>query len=99
MIPATVQIGKTKYKTALWHKDGSYIVPIKASVRKAEKLEKGDTVTVRLQVRRTMREHVISTSVLVSVREAGNLNPSLGRITALFCSPYLCFSALHRVLK
>lgn len=50
MIPATIQIGKTKYKTALWPKDGSYIVPIKASVRKAEKLEKGDTVTVRLEV-------------------------------------------------
>ena len=50
MIPATVQIGKTKYKTALCPKDGSYIVPIKASVRKAEKLDRGDIVTVRLEV-------------------------------------------------
>ncbi len=50
MIPVTVRIGKTAYKTSLWPKDGSYIVPIKASVRKAERLEEGDTVTVRLEV-------------------------------------------------
>ena len=51
MIPAIVRIGKTEYKTSLWPKDGSYIVPIKASVRKAEKLEEGDEVTVHLRVR------------------------------------------------
>jgi hypothetical protein len=50
MIPATVHIGKTTWKTALWPKDDRYIVPIKASVRKAEKLVEGDTVTVRLEV-------------------------------------------------
>lgn len=50
MIPATVRIGKTKYKTALWPKDGAYIVPIKASVRNAEKLNKGDAVTVHLEI-------------------------------------------------
>jgi hypothetical protein len=51
MIPATVRIGKTSYKTSLWPKDGGYIVPIKASVRAAEHLEEGDAVTVRLEVR------------------------------------------------
>lgn len=51
MIPATVRIGKTEWTTSLFHKDGSYIVPIKASVRKAENLEKGDKVTLRLEVR------------------------------------------------
>ena len=51
MIPVDVQIGKTKWYTALWPKDGSYIVPIKSSVRKAEKLEQGDEVIVRLAVR------------------------------------------------
>jgi len=51
MIPATVRIGKTEWKTSLFPKDGLYIVPIKASVRNAEKLEEGDEVTVRLQVR------------------------------------------------
>ena len=51
MIPVHVRIGKTEWETALWPKDGRYIVPIKASVRKAEKLEVDDKVTVQLEVR------------------------------------------------
>jgi hypothetical protein len=51
MIPATVRIGKTEWTTALFPKDGRYIVPIKDRVRKAEKLEEGDEVAVRLEVR------------------------------------------------
>ena len=51
MIPVHVRIGKTEWQTSLWPKDGRYIVPIKASVRKAENLEAGDTVTLRLEVR------------------------------------------------
>jgi len=50
VIPVTVRIGKTVWKTSLFPKDGRYLVPIKASVRKAEKLDKGDKVTVRLEV-------------------------------------------------
>ena len=50
MIPATVRIGKTEWKTSLFPKDGRYIVPLKVSVRSAESLEEGDKVTVRLTV-------------------------------------------------
>lgn len=50
MIPATVRIGKTVWKTALWPKEDRYIVPIKAGVRKAEKLAEGDEVTVYLDI-------------------------------------------------
>ena len=50
MIPVKVRIGKIEWETALWPKDGRYIVPIKANVRRAEQLEEGDTVTVRLDV-------------------------------------------------
>lgn len=50
MIPVTVQIGGTRWKTSLFPKDGRYIVPVKACVRKAEALEIGDMVTVRLAV-------------------------------------------------
>lgn len=50
MIPVRVRIGDTEWETALWPKDGRYIVPIKTSVRTAEKLEVGDEVTVRLEV-------------------------------------------------
>jgi hypothetical protein len=51
MIPVTVRIGNTEWKTSLFPKDGRYIVPIKASARMREKLEEGDEVTVRLEVR------------------------------------------------
>jgi hypothetical protein len=51
MIPVEVRIGGTAYKTALWPKDGRYIVPVKAIVRAAEGLEEGDRVQVRLTVR------------------------------------------------
>ena len=51
MIPADVRIGKTEWQTAMFPKDGRYIVPIKASVRKAENLEQGDKVIVQLEVR------------------------------------------------
>jgi hypothetical protein len=51
VIPVHVRIGKTGWQTSLFPKDGRYIVPIKASVRKAENLEEGDKVTVRLEVR------------------------------------------------
>ena len=51
VIPAHVRIGKTEWQTSLFPKEDRYLVPIKTSVRKAEKLEKGDEVTVRLEVR------------------------------------------------
>jgi hypothetical protein len=51
MIPVTVRIGKTEWQTSLFPKDGRYIVPLKDSVRKAERLKEGDPVTVRLEVR------------------------------------------------
>jgi hypothetical protein len=50
VIPVTVRIGKTEWKTSLFPKDGSYIVPIRANVRKAEKLKEGDEVTLHLEV-------------------------------------------------
>ena len=51
MIPVEVQLGASAWATSLFPKDGRYIVPIKASVRKAEQLAEGDSVTLRLQVR------------------------------------------------
>jgi len=51
VIPVLVRIGDIEWTTSLFPKDGRYLVPIKASVRKAEYLEEGDEVTVRLEVR------------------------------------------------
>jgi hypothetical protein len=50
MIPVKVSIGKTEWKTSLFPKQGSYVVPLKDSVRKAEALEEGHEVTVHLEV-------------------------------------------------
>jgi hypothetical protein len=51
VIPVDVRIGKTKFQTSLFPKHGLYLVPIKASVRKAENLAVGETVRVYLEVR------------------------------------------------
>ena len=50
MIPVRVSIGDTSWETALWPKDGLYVVPLKDWVRKAEDLELGDPVIVHLTV-------------------------------------------------
>ena len=50
MIPVDATIGRTRWTTSLWPKDGQYVVPVKAWVRKAEQLELGDVVAVRLAV-------------------------------------------------
>lgn len=49
-IPVQVRIGGSEWRTSLFPKDDLYLVPIKASVRKAERLEEGDTVTIRLEM-------------------------------------------------
>jgi hypothetical protein len=48
VIPVAVRIGATAWTTSLFPKDGGYIVPVKADVRRAEGLQLGDAVTVRL---------------------------------------------------
>jgi hypothetical protein len=50
VIPVTVRIGQTEWKTSLFPKDGRYIVPIRANVRETENLGVGDEVTVWLKV-------------------------------------------------
>jgi hypothetical protein len=48
VIPVTARIGDTSWQTSLFPKDGRYLLPVKARVRTAEKVELGDVVTVRL---------------------------------------------------
>lgn len=50
VIPVHARIGRTGFQTSLFPKDNRYLVPIKASVRKAEHLEKGDKVSIRLEI-------------------------------------------------
>ena len=50
VIPVVAKIGRTRWKTSLFPKDGGYLVPVKASVRKAEGLDVGVTARVVLTV-------------------------------------------------
>ena len=50
VIPVRVRSGRSVWTTSLFPKDGRYLVPIKASVRKAEKLAEGDTMHLWLEV-------------------------------------------------
>lgn len=50
MIPVTARIGATGWTTSLFPKDGRYLVPVRASVRRAEGLGVGDLVRVHLTV-------------------------------------------------
>jgi hypothetical protein len=50
MIPVAVTIGGTTLATALWPKDGSYVVPLKDALRRPEGVGLGDVVTVRLRI-------------------------------------------------
>ena len=52
VIPATIRIGVTEWRTSLFPKDGGYLVPIKDVVRHAEGLSEGDRPTLRLIVGR-----------------------------------------------
>lgn len=51
VIPVTVRIGKTVWTTSLFPKDGLYLVPLKDRIRRAEKIEVGDVVSLRLEIK------------------------------------------------
>ena len=47
-IPADVTIGSTTFYTALIPREGSYLVPLKAAIRKSEGIEPESKLTVKL---------------------------------------------------
>jgi hypothetical protein len=53
VIPARVVVGDTEWTTSLFPKDGRYLVPLKDVVRRAEGLDVGDVVDVRMVLGRT----------------------------------------------
>ncbi|AQT82337.1 hypothetical protein B1R94_28480 [Mycolicibacterium litorale] len=50
VIPAQVRIGGTEATTSLMPKDGVYLVPMKIALRRAEGVDDGDRVHLRLRV-------------------------------------------------
>ena len=51
-VPVLVRIGRTEFTTALFPKDGRYLLPVKAAVRTGEDLEVDEIVPVALEIRR-----------------------------------------------
>jgi hypothetical protein len=52
VIPAAARVGLTEWRTALFPKDGGYLVPLKDAVRKAEGVAVGDLAVIHLTVGR-----------------------------------------------
>ena len=50
-IPVIVQIGSSNWKTSIfWEKKGTYLLPIKKEIRKAESLMNGNELTLTLLI-------------------------------------------------
>ena len=49
-IPVKARIGRTDFTTSLFPKGDLYLVPVKAALRRAERLSLGDSVTVQLHL-------------------------------------------------
>lgn len=50
VIPVSVIIGETKISTSLFPKNGKYLVPLKASIRKSEHLELNNEVSIQIEL-------------------------------------------------
>ena len=51
-VPVVVRIGETDFTTALFPKDGRYLLPLKDAVRRAEGIDVDDVLTVGLSLGR-----------------------------------------------
>jgi hypothetical protein len=50
MIPVRARIGKTDFTTAMFEKDGGYVLPVKLAVREREGILVGDSVAVEIAI-------------------------------------------------
>lgn len=55
-VPVVVRVSDTEFTTALFPKDGRYLLPLKAAVRKAAGIEVHQVLTVALAVGRQPRK-------------------------------------------
>jgi hypothetical protein len=51
-VPVEARIGDTTFTTALFPKDGRYLLPIKVAVQRAEGVTEGSRLTVEMSLRR-----------------------------------------------
>jgi Domain of unknown function (DUF1905) len=55
-VPVHVTIGSTEFSTALFPRDGRYLVPVKVAVQRAEAIAEGALVEVALRLNVTRRQ-------------------------------------------
>jgi acetylornithine deacetylase/succinyl-diaminopimelate desuccinylase-like protein len=55
VVPVEAAIGGVTFRTSLFPKDGTYLVPIKDAVRRKTNVTAGDTITVELTIRPSQR--------------------------------------------
>lgn len=53
MVPVVANVGGTRFATALFPRDGGYLLPVKVAVQRAEGVGIGDRIAVSLRVGRT----------------------------------------------
>jgi hypothetical protein len=51
VIPVAASIGDVEFETSLFPKDGGYLLPLKAAVRRPLQITVGDEITVEMAVR------------------------------------------------
>ncbi|GFZ92802.1 DUF1905 domain-containing protein [Nesterenkonia alkaliphila] len=49
-LPVIATIGSTEFNTAMWPKDGHFLLPLKAAVRRAEGISLGDCLTGKVRL-------------------------------------------------
>ena len=54
-VPVRVTIGDTRFATALFPKDGRYLVPVKVAVQRAEAIGEGSVVEVEVRLNASRR--------------------------------------------
>jgi len=54
-VSVDVVVGKTSFTTAVFPKDGRYLVPLRANIRKLERIEEGMPVTATVRLNRHRR--------------------------------------------
>ena len=52
VVPVRARIGETDFTTSMFPREGTWFLPVKDAVRRAEEVELGDVVEVRLHIGR-----------------------------------------------
>ncbi len=48
VLPVEARVGETSWETSLFPKDGRYLLPLRVALRRAEQIDDGDVIDVRL---------------------------------------------------